>query len=104
MSDEIRSQACDYCHIPLSEWGQGGYASTFCRGFFRTLYQSVSSIAIAPIQDFCGYGSDTRINIPGKPEDNWKFRFTKEQLEETDATYFLHLSNIYKRNNVFRYL
>ena len=104
MSDEIRSQACDYCHIPLSEWGQGGYASTFCRGFFRTLYQSVSSIAIAPIQDFCGYGSDTRINIPGKPEDNWKFRFTKEQLEEIDATYFLHLSNIYKRNNAYRFL
>lgn len=102
--EATRKQAIEYCNIPSDQWSMGGYQSPACRGFLRTLYQSVSSIAIAPIQDFCGFGADTRVNIPGKPTGNWKVRFTAENFEKVDKDFLLHLSTTYKRNNPFEFI
>ena len=102
-ADDHRKQAVRYCNIPENRWGEGGYYSPLCRGFLRTIYQSVSCMTIAPVQDFCGFGADTRINIPGTAYDNWKFRFTKENFDQIDKDFLLHLSNTYKRNNAFQF-
>lgn len=104
IADDNRKQAVRYCHIPESQWGEGGYYSPLCRGFLRTLYQSVSSIVIAPLQDYCGFGADTRINIPGTAYGNWRVRFTKENFEQIDKDFLLNLSITYKRNNPFQFL
>ncbi|MGM9922812.1 MAG: 4-alpha-glucanotransferase [Bacillus sp. (in: firmicutes)] len=103
-SDADRKQAVEYCNVPFGQWPEGGYHSPLCRGFLRTLYQSVSCIVIAPLQDFCGFGEDTRINIPGKATGNWNFRFTAENLEQIDTKFFLQLSETYKRNNPFKFI
>lgn len=98
-----RKQAIDYCHIPFEKWSEGGYHSDTCRGFLRTLYQSVASVVIAPFQDLCGFGADTRINIPGTATGNWKVRFTKENFEQLDKDFLLQLSTTYKRNHPFKF-
>ncbi|WP_042347167.1 4-alpha-glucanotransferase [Bacillus massiliigorillae] len=103
IDESSRNQALEYCNIPSSHWGDGGSQSPVCRGLLRTLYQSVSSIAIAPVQDSCGYGEDTRINIPGKATGNWNFRFTEENFKQIDQEYLLKLSNIFGRNNAFKF-
>ena len=67
------------------------------RTVMRTLMASVSSLAIFPIQDVLGYGADTRMNIPGLPEGNWRYRVTKAQLDTIDKGYFRQLNHLYGR-------
>jgi 4-alpha-glucanotransferase len=50
-----------------------------------------------PIQDLLGYGADTRTNIPGTPEGNWRFRIRAEALEEIDVGYYKALSEATER-------
>ncbi len=43
---------------------------------------SVASIAVFPMQDIIGLGAFARTNTPGKPDGNWQWRMTSEQLEK----------------------
>ena len=40
----------------------------------RLAWGSVADLAIAPLQDILGLGSDARMNVPGKADGNWKWR------------------------------
>ena len=46
----------------------------------RTLYVSVANLAIVPLQDVLGLGSEARMNIPGTSQGNWEWRFTRRDL------------------------
>ncbi len=96
-----REFALGYCGFRGDDWGLGGYDSPAVRAFLRTLWQSASSVAIIPVQDLCGYGGDTKMNTPGKAEDNWTFRFMPGVLDEINYEYLGHLTRLYKRNNPF---
>jgi 4-alpha-glucanotransferase len=37
-------------------------------------------LAIAPLQDFLGLGSEARINTPGTPGGNWRWRVRETEL------------------------
>ncbi len=50
--------------------------------FIRLALMSVADTAIIPLQDVLGLGSEARMNIPGKPEGNWCWRFTPGMLTE----------------------
>lgn len=41
---------------------------------------SVAAIAVFPMQDIVGLGSWARTNTPGKPDGNWQWRLTEENL------------------------
>ncbi|THB71281.1 MAG: 4-alpha-glucanotransferase [Desulfobulbaceae bacterium] len=54
------------------------------------LYLSMSSIAklaITPLQDILGFGGDCRMNTPGVPSGNWKWRCAPENLGKECAEY-----------------
>ena len=40
-------------------------------------------MAIAPMQDYLGLGSESRFNRPGTSEDNWRWRLSFEQLSSS---------------------
>ncbi len=63
----------------------------------KTMYMSSANILILPIQDILGYGSDTRLNTPGKADGNWGFRITREQLNSVDTEKFRRLNHTYNR-------
>jgi malto-oligosyltrehalose synthase/4-alpha-glucanotransferase len=46
----------------------------------RLAYASVSRLAIVPIQDVLGLGSNARMNIPSTEEGNWAWRMRKDAL------------------------
>jgi 4-alpha-glucanotransferase len=48
--------------------------------FLRSLYVSVAEVVIVPLQDVLGLGSGTRMNLPGRPDGNWRWRFAPDQL------------------------
>lgn len=55
--------------------------------FIRAAFASVADMAIIPMQDYLGLGSEARINTPSTLGDNWKWRmkkgvFTDELAEE----------------------
>lgn len=41
----------------------------------RLVMTSVAEMAIFPLQDVLGLGSEARLNIPGKPQGNWTWRY-----------------------------
>ncbi len=50
----------------------------------RTLLASVADLAIIPLQDALGLGSEARMNLPARPAGNWRWRFTWDLLGESE--------------------
>lgn len=88
---EKRQYLLDYCGYTGDDWNNG-YDT-----IIRCLFSSAAGLVILPIQDLLGYGSDTRLNIPGKADGNWQFRITKEQLDGINREKYRHLNELYKR-------
>ncbi|MEA2095825.1 MAG: 4-alpha-glucanotransferase [Candidatus Cloacimonadota bacterium] len=51
-----------------------------CWDMLEIAWKSKADIAVAPMQDFLCLDNVARMNIPGKPNGNWQWRVTKEQL------------------------
>jgi len=58
----------------------GGAPGTIHLDMIRLAFNSRAKLAIAPMQDFLGLGSDSRLNIPGTTLNNWRWRVSEEQL------------------------
>jgi 4-alpha-glucanotransferase len=55
--------------------------------FIRYVAGSVACLAVFPLQDVLGLGSEARMNAPGRAADNWRWRFRREALtDEIGAT------------------
>ena len=46
----------------------------------RCAFSSVANTAIVPMQDILGLGGEHRMNYPGVPAGNWRWRFEWDQL------------------------
>lgn len=93
---EERSRLLAYCRF-TGDWGAGGPKSPVLRAVFETLWQTPARITILPIQDVCGYGTDTRMNLPGEAKGHWGFRMTAQAFHEADASYFRRINELYGR-------
>jgi 4-alpha-glucanotransferase len=58
----------------------GGSAETVHTDLIRVAFSTNARLAIAPMQDFLGLGSEARINTPGTPGGNWRWRLIDAQL------------------------
>jgi 4-alpha-glucanotransferase len=69
--------------------------------FIRAAYASVGRIAVVPMQDILSLGSDARLNTPGRPDGNWRWRLAEGTLEllgsGTTAGYLEQLAELYGR-------
>lgn len=96
-SEKERKFALDYVGFDGENWGEGGYRSRSCRKIIEAVWKSSSRVAIISFQDMCGFGSDARMNTPGVPEKNWRFRTTQETIDGMDADYFRRINSLYRR-------
>ena len=46
----------------------------------KAAFSTPARLAIAPMQDFLGLGSGSRLNRPGTTSNNWRWRATDAQL------------------------
>ncbi|MBO5486223.1 MAG: 4-alpha-glucanotransferase [Eubacterium sp.] len=81
----------EYCGYTSEDWGNG------LSSMLRTIWASSAGTVIFPIQDILGYGADTRLNFPGRAENNWRYRVTKEQIDGIDKKRFRRLNELYNR-------
>jgi 4-alpha-glucanotransferase len=63
----------------------------------RLLVASVADTAIVRLQDVLGLGSEARMNLPGRPGGNWRWRFERDALTPGIAERLRHLTDIYGR-------
>ncbi len=66
----------------------------------RAAYASVSRLAVIPLQDLLGLGSEARFNTPGTPAGNWQWRYEAWQLEKLQregAVYLRELAGLCDR-------
>lgn len=68
-------------------------------GMMRAAWSSVADMAIVPMQDIIGLGSESRINIPSTLGDNWKWRATEEQIDKKLAKRMYKYMQMYGRLN-----
>ncbi len=92
LDENTRKRVLAYCGFDGENWDE-------CYNeILRTMFASHAGLLVLPVQDLLLYGSDTRINTPGKSEGNWSFRMKKEQLDSVDKNKFLKWNELYGRN------
>ena len=68
-------------------------------GMMRAAWSSVADMAIVPMQDILGLGSEARINTPSTIGENWKWRATADQIANSIAKKLRKCMKMYARLN-----
>ena len=98
LSPEDRDRALFYVGFE-GDWTVGGPNCAVIKAWIRALFTSGASLAVVPIQDLLGYGGETRTNVPGTAEGNWRFRIGRETLGQIDSAYYNALIKVTGRDN-----
>jgi 4-alpha-glucanotransferase len=64
----------------------------------RLAMSSVAMVAIVPLQDVLGLGSEARMNIPARESGNWSWRYRREQLDSRVRSRLKEMTETYGRN------
>ena len=59
-----------------------GWGKKPIKEMITTALESPAELAIIPLQDVMGLGSDARMNTPGIQEGNWEWKFDWEELDD----------------------
>jgi 4-alpha-glucanotransferase len=65
--------------------------------FIETIMASVADTVLVPLQDVLGLGTEARMNLPGKPDGNWQWRFRAGALNTSQEQRLKELARIYDR-------
>ncbi len=65
--------------------------------FIRAVMESVAAIAIVPLQDVLGLGTEARMNLPGTVRGNWKWRCQRGALTNEHSARLRELTLLYDR-------
>ncbi len=63
----------------------------------RLAFSSVAGLAMVPLQDLLGLGSEARMNFPAKENGNWEWRFRAGMLTPAIQDRLKNLTRIYER-------
>ena len=63
----------------------------------RAVHASVANVAIVPLQDVLGLGTEARMNLPGTVSGNWKWRYRSDALNGDLSARLRNLVTVYDR-------
>ena len=75
----------------------GGNCHEVQSELIRIASRSVADLAIFPFQDVLGFGSEARMNFPGKALGNWDWRFSWDQVDPEHALKMYDIAALYGR-------
>lgn len=64
----------------------------------RLAWNSIASLAVVPLQDVLGLGSEGRMNLPGQSQGNWRWRYLPDALRPQLGERLAELTTIYSRD------
>jgi len=65
--------------------------------FIEAISASVADTVLIPLQDVLGLGSEARMNLPGRSDGNWQWRFEKGMVKSSHAARLKELAELYGR-------
>ncbi len=65
--------------------------------FIRQVWASVANVAIAPMQDLLGIGTEGRMNLPASESDNWRWQCVEGCFSDEIVERLKNLTEIYGR-------
>ncbi|HVN56643.1 MAG TPA: 4-alpha-glucanotransferase [Anaerolineaceae bacterium] len=65
--------------------------------FIRAVWGSVAIISMAPMQDLLSLESEARMNFPGRPSGNWRWRMPANAFNESVANRLKEMNFLYGR-------
>ena len=68
-----------------------GRADTIHEDLIRLAFSTDAALAVAPMQDYLGLGSSARMNTPGLPDNNWRWRLQAQQITPDLTAFVTHL-------------
>lgn len=63
----------------------------------RASWASQADLSMAPLQDVLSLGSESRMNLPGRPDGNWTWRFLPDQVSADQAGRLEEINSLYGR-------
>lgn len=87
----------DFCRRYLASRGDD-----IAWDMIRAVWSSVAEIAVVPMQDVLGLGSEARMNFPSRAEGNWSWRLRPEQMASEQADRLRELNFLYARGMAAR--
>ncbi|WP_027399809.1 4-alpha-glucanotransferase [Anaerovorax odorimutans] len=89
-SEESKKRAANYLKLDIKE----GYNW----GFIRGIFSSNANLAIVPMQDILGLGSEARMNIPSTlGGQNWKWRMKPNSISKELIEKLKEITELYER-------
>jgi 4-alpha-glucanotransferase len=64
----------------------------------RAVLASVAQLAVIPVQDLLGLGTEARFNTPGTSSGNWVWRLPQHSLSDELAQHCAQLNRTYGRS------
>ena len=61
-------------------------------------WSSVAALTIAPLQDVFALGAESRMNVPGRADGNWRWRFNEQMVPANAFKWLRDLTNRAKRS------
>lgn len=92
---DTRKRLLSYCGFEGDDW------NSCYDSILRTMFASHAGLLILPVQDLLLYGSDTRLNVPGRSGGNWSYRITRGQLDGINRNKFRKWNSEYGRKASF---
>jgi 4-alpha-glucanotransferase len=85
----------DFCRRYLARSGDN-----ISWDIIRSVWTSAARITIAPLQDFLGLGTESRMNFPGIASGNWSWRVLSNQIDSALAEKIHELNFLYSRKSL----
>jgi len=76
-----------------------GASAEAAPALMRLAWSSVAALTIAPLQDVLNLGSAARMNVPGRAEGNWRWRFCENMLSLPAFEWLQDLTESSTRSN-----
>lgn len=70
-----------------------GESRQIAAALMEMAWSSRATLAMAPLQDVLNLGAEARMNVPGRPEGNWRWRVTESMLFETSFDWLREITD-----------
>lgn len=77
---------------------RGAKRSEAARAMMEVGWSSAASLAMAPLQDLLNLDKEARMNVPGRPNGNWRWRSTEEMLSDAAFDWLRTLTQTVNRS------
>ena len=76
-----------------------GASADVAPALIHTAWSSQAALAIAPLQDLLNLGKESRMNVPGRTDGNWRWRFSEDMLSLPAFEWLQELTDRSKRSS-----